>query len=129
MFPSCRGRLHLLPGLLGPQRCSKVGQRRRAEIIFQSLADRLIKIVLRAGHVVVALFKADDASIEILWPFHHFHNLHEGNLMSRPRQRKSSAASLGAVENATFDELLEKLGQKIARQIGAGNELIEKEAG
>ena len=49
------------------------------------------------------------------------------DLVRRPRQREPAAAALGAAEDAGADELLEDLGHEVARQVGAGDEVVQQD--
>src|SRR5207253_2423854 len=74
----------------------------------------------------ITFIEPDDATVKTFSSLHDLDDLHERDLMRRASASEPAAPAFGAAENSAFDELLEELCDKVARQIGAGDELIQQ---
>src|SRR2546421_6336213 len=82
--------------------------------------------MLRTRHLIITFIQANDATVKTFPSLHDLDDLHEGDLMRWASAGEPAAAAFGAAEDAAFDELLEKLGDEVTGQIGAGDELIQQ---
>jgi hypothetical protein len=78
--------------------------------------------------MVVAHGHANDAAIQRLRAFETLDDVHEGDIVRRPRQCEAAVAPFNAPQDPTADQALEDLGQEIAWQISAVDQVVQQDA-